>query len=166
MATINPRDWPEHQTENLKVYWEQGFSAAQIVIKLGEPWKTRSAVIGKVHRLKLNFAPRQLTAPKRKRKLVRKRERPTRKFRTETRIPALVNGAALEQAFEAASVDTVVAPVMRLLTLMQLEDGDCHWPAYGHYCGNPVDGRSRYCLHHLRMAHGRSPIGVEDEFPA
>jgi hypothetical protein len=43
--------WPEEQVEVLKALWSDGRSASQIAHELHT---TRSAILGKIHRLRLN----------------------------------------------------------------------------------------------------------------
>ena len=45
--------WDDHSEETLKSLWDEGFSASYIAKFMGHSL-TRNAVIGKVHRMKLN----------------------------------------------------------------------------------------------------------------
>ncbi len=67
--------WPDARVEALKRAWRDGLSASQIAARLGENL-TRSAVIGKLHRLGVTggrkpSAPRMTVAPSPPRKLGR-----------------------------------------------------------------------------------------------
>jgi hypothetical protein len=45
--------WAQEKIEQLKKYWNAGYTASEIASRMGRPF-TRNGIIGKAHRLKLN----------------------------------------------------------------------------------------------------------------
>ena len=127
--------WTEERVSVLRQLWEEGKSASEIAVALGEG-VTRNAVIGKAHRLRLaNRAPcanpRDETAPA----PVRERKKP----------------------------DSASAPKRRVLRkgyhLADIKERMCRWP-HGdprepdfHFCGAPTIAGLPYCAEHARMAY-------------
>lgn len=125
MGSGRPPEWPEESVNILTNLWSQGLSAAVIAAELG---KTRNAVIGKAHRLKLSKPSRPKKAAGR-----RSRARPQ-----HNPSPAKIIASALNFGVPEPFVEN--PPVEGGISLLDLE---------GHHCraivGNGPDGIARYC---------------------
>ncbi|SJZ67427.1 GcrA family cell cycle regulator [Consotaella salsifontis] len=169
--------WTDERVELLKQLWNEGLSASQIAGQLGGV--SRNAVIGKVHRLKLEgraktALPGQAEAPVQK----------AVEAVIETRaVEVEISGRAAAQMGGGRSVvrsvgatalkvetetDLVVqhvegpggevVPISRNLTLVQLTERTCKWPLGDplsedfRFCGNPSGDSSPYCTYHARLA--------------
>lgn len=142
--------WTEDRIARLKLLWPLGRSAQRIADALGED-VTRSAVLGKVHRMKLSAGRPSATrvhqpgaspaiaraAPKR------------------TPRPAPVRTAAQPAVASAA-------PPFGIATILSVRRCDCRFP-YGEpgspmfrLCGRPV-ARGVFCAAHADIAYQRKP---------
>ncbi len=157
--------WTEERVARLRELWAEGLSASEIARELGGV--TRNAVIGKVHRLRLERrAPsRRGTAAKNARPAPPSRRRP----------PAVSGTAALKPEPEAAQ-KAMPAPKPRrarlvfppppaegrIKDIMKLTRHTCRWPIGDPgeegfaYCGAQVSAGHPYCEHHARMAYQSS----------
>lgn len=139
--------WTEDQIQMLRKLWEEGLSASQIAKALGRGF-TRSAILGKVHRLKLPWRkpPRESAAAQKK---------PPRKR-------SIRPGAGLPSTPPMIPVPRprpVPFTQARRLSFAELEPGHCRFP-HGEvgqpdffYCGaDAIEGRS-YCAVHCRAAY-------------
>jgi GcrA cell cycle regulator len=154
--------WTEERVELLKKLWSEGLSASQIAAELGGGM-TRSAVLGKSHRLGLvrNTSaeagtprlPKQSPAPGR----IPAAEPPMRQG------PQRVNSTASQppKAHSRAVSGPVdrAAPPREGLTIMELREGMCRWP-FGdptrpefRYCGAHAVAGLPYCSHHAQIAY-------------
>ena len=139
-------DWTEERIAQLRSLWEQGLSASQIGLRIA---KTRSAVLGKVHRLALPTRPpptkpHQATkAPAAAPRQVPPRQAPKRQRppRTTTPIPDA-------QALPAASEPP-----------RQVAGDGCAWPIGEprrpgfRFCGAERQPGRSYCAGHVRIAY-------------
>jgi GcrA cell cycle regulator len=143
--------WTEERINLLKKRWGEGASASEIALELGGG-VTRSAVIGKVHRLKLEKRA-GIAAPQKPKRNGNKGQPKAIaiQHRAETRIlpprPLPV---------EEDGVD-----VTHLLGILQINEHTCKWPigdpleaGFG-FCGEHTREGSRYCRKHHRRAHIR-----------
>ena len=134
--------WTEILVEELRQAWAAGLSATVIAKQLGNGI-SRSAVIGKAHRLDLpphKHAP-SASGPTRLRRTYKQRTVRvliTRQLPPEPEVPR--------------------PPRMRRLPLLELEEGQCKWPVGSprdknfFFCAaDAVEGRP-YCGWHLDMA--------------
>jgi len=136
-------DWNEERTATLRKLWLQGMSASQVARQLGGV--SRSAVIGKVHRLGITVRD----IPARQRTAVR------------TAVRAQPRARVVRDA--AASV----RPVLRLIEIAEmaptanilgLEIRACRWPSGNPdphdcgFCGREKPARGSYCDDHARGA--------------
>lgn len=170
MNYIGQNDWSGERTELLKRLWADGLSASQIATAIGGEI-SRSAVLGKAHRLKL--AGRRRVA-----KLVEPRARSPRtprlhhfpiqpragyaipkvKDTEQRRAEALDLGAEL-QCEELP--DLTPEQKARAKTLLDLGAYDCRWPLGRPgtpdfcFCGGTVAEGKPYCTPHWRRAHER-----------
>lgn len=155
-------DWTDQEIETLKTLWsEEGYSAGQIARALGG--RTRSAVIGKIHRLNLPerpcdavrghrvsvSMPRAATRDRLVRTAPRQQQRQLRR-QPEPEAARLENGALIGTA--------------------DLTDRHCRWPhgdvgtAGFHYCGQQPKAGSSWCPHHAARATAISnaPVSAAD----
>lgn len=134
--------WNSERIEKLKAMWAEGQSGGRIADVLGGV--TRSAVIGKVHRLKL---------PK------RKPAGPKRASPAPARKLTLVRDDALERRRLEARMKTKAAiadmakggPDPMMVKLDELEPHHCRWPI-----GDPVDDKDTFGFCGHRKAWGSS----------
>jgi GcrA cell cycle regulator len=151
-ADGNP-GWTDERIERLTSLWMDGYSATQCARALG--WVTRSAVIGKVHRLHLR---RPGQAPRISgRRLVIAHDSPLPyPSRPSPRA------TARRSASPAYSGRLALSPVMETLGIPLLELRECHcrWPLdgdprradFGGFCGRPKADGLPYCDGHSRRA--------------
>lgn len=151
-------DWTDDRIERLKALWRDGLSAGEIATRLGRV--TRSAVLGKLHRLKL----RRDQTPKAKRERgaqfakigvkARNDNRPVRPPRPQRPSAAIFALAPLREAPEE-----VVVPAHERRGLADMPDDNCHWPigdplkAEFHFCNRTKVPNLPYCEAHCRRAY-------------
>src|SRR5262245_31076222 len=104
--------WTEARVELLRQLWTEGFSASQIANKFNRAF-TRSAVLGKVHRLKLEA--RQARQPAK-----------SRLKHANGGVPKPPMPVPRPQPPRPPPQPT--APRMRALTFFRLRPHHCHWP--------------------------------------
>lgn len=138
--------WSQERTESLEKLWLDGLSASQVAKQLGGV--SRSAVLGKVHRLGLSERRPKSEKPKREvkaRPSARREQRPMRAPSPPRQVTAPVQRSRyVEEGPGMATVHTLGAHM-------------CKWPI-----GDPMSdgftfcGRGRddgpYCLEHARIA--------------
>src|SRR5262245_62052430 len=141
---IHDSPWTAERVELLAVLWAEGHSASQIAAKLNGGSITRSAVIGKVHRLKLpGRAPRQPA----QRKPYTRRGNGVPKPPTPPPRPRPPEPPQPQPG----------APHMRELPLFKLKPQHCRWPLCGMleparlFCAADTEGEI-YCSFHQRIA--------------
>jgi GcrA cell cycle regulator len=142
-------DWNEERTATLRKLWLEGLSASQVARQLGGI--SRSAVIGKVHRLGITVRE----APIRQRTGVRAAGRTQPRTRP-VREAAISTRSAPRLAEMAERVE--MAPTSGILGL---SDHSCRWPIgnpdandFG-FCGREKTVRGSYCDDHARGAFRR-----------
>lgn len=150
-----PRDdfWNDETRKRLGDDWKSGLSASEIAAAFNSEFGTsfsRSAILGKLHRLHLSGG----------RPPIQVKSRPEIRSRKSKQIPKIL---ALKPNKEPAPpVDLSIKP--KLVTWDELEWDSCRWP-FGdpqsdefRFCGDTkLEGRS-YCAGHCRMAY--IPIGA------
>jgi len=159
--------WTDERVELLKKLWEEGHSATQISIRLGQG-VTRNAVIGKVHRLNLAGRAQPQRAPTPRSPKVREPSAPGRP-RSPLTLPT-AGSSALKPIMRTAPL---AAPLpepkpLRLvdndrgdgrITILQLSDKTCKWPSGDPgsedfcFCGHKPREGSPYCEYHARIAY-------------
>ena len=163
-------EWTESRITTLTTLWQAGQSASQVARQLGGV--SRSAVIGKVHRLRLSG--RALPARPR----AEAQPRASRSTRGAS-SPAKERANRLSTVERSSHVvhlkgyyPAVRAPLTELAataTIMTLGPSACRWPIgdprdddFG-YCGRPRPAMTTYCDCHARAAfHTRAPRPVAD----
>jgi GcrA cell cycle regulator len=152
--------WTEDRIARLKTLWPLGWSAQRIADALGED-VTRSAVLGKVHRMKLSMGRRSASpvhqagaAPEGPRRPPRRSNRPA---------PARITARPDVHA---------EAPSFGLATILSVRRYDCRFP-YGEpgssafrLCGRPVvggggGGGGVAAPPHAEIAYQRRPQSAE-----
>lgn len=129
--------WTDNRVEKLKDLWAEGLSASVISGQLGV---SRSAVLGKVHRLGLSGRPASTKKPKRKSRAPKK-----------TSISLVPKSPELPKHVLYKSLREPPLP-HKLVPFENLEEGQCkfvifdpvkdkHWG----YCGKPSEPGSNYC---------------------
>ncbi len=137
-ATTGP-GWTDERLESLKKLWFEGVSATLIAKQLGAGI-TRSAVLGKVHRLKLS-GREAASAPRLK---VAKPGRPPRP--TTVSMPRRIEPVPFVCAHEEPGSATILTLGAHM----------CKWPIGDPasdeftYCGRRTD--KSYCTEHARVA--------------
>ena len=144
--------WTRERIALLKTLWADGETAAAIAMRLR---MSKSAVLGKVFRLRLPSAPKATAAAARRNAASVGRRRRGRQPAKSRVIPAA----------PAAPAAPAVASGK---TLFELTNDSCRWP-YGqpgtkmfHFCGAPgadLEGGRPYCERHARRAyvgHGKA----------
>jgi GcrA cell cycle regulator len=148
-------DWTEERTATLRRLWLEGLSASQVARQLGGI--SRSAVIGKVHRLGITVRE----VPARQRTAVRIAGRAQPRTR-----PVRETAASPRSAFRLAELAERVemAPTSSILGLSA---HSCRWPIgnpeandFG-FCGREKVGRGSYCDDHARGAFRRLPASAD-----
>ncbi len=154
--------WTEERVETLTRLWGEGLSASAIAKILGGV--TRNAVIGKVHRLRLEGRATARRAPAKADKTI--------EVKTPRKTPAAprTDGAtALKQDADkqaapvekpAARVHLVDPPLKGAISnIMELTRHTCRWPIGDPgdenfaYCGSRSGNGSPYCEHHTKLAY-------------
>jgi GcrA cell cycle regulator len=140
-------EWNDARIAELTKKWQAGFSASQVAKHLGGV--TRSAVIGKVHRLGISGR----SCPSRP----GSGGRPARVARVSP------GGARREVAPRAPrSTPSMTVETFPTATVLTLTEDSCRWPigdpnqAEFGFCGRGRAGKGPYCLGHGPMAlrHG------------
>ncbi|GGD94922.1 GcrA cell cycle regulator [Aureimonas endophytica] len=158
--------WTDERVELLAKLWGEGLSASQIASQLGGV--TRNAVIGKVHRLKLEtrvkvagaaelVRPALAAEPVMVEESVEVATAQVLQMQTSLRSAARGGGVQGATAFKMEEPDDLdldiepeaprapgeVVPIARNLTLVQLTERTCKWPL-----GDPLSPDFRFCGNH------------------
>jgi GcrA cell cycle regulator len=147
-------DWNEERTATLRKLWLEGMSASQVARQLGGV--SRSAVIGKVHRLGITVRE----VPTRQRSAARGA------VRTHSRARVVRDAAPAQRSALRLLEIAEMAPTASILGL---ETHSCRWPIgnpdshdFG-FCGREKTARGSYCDDHARGAFRKlaSPSDVK-----
>ena len=177
-------DWTEERVERLKQLWKDGHSARACAGMLG--CSSRSAVIGKVHRLGLSgrlMVARKCVDNAAKNRRARARlagaDIPDHRARNGFGGRGLSARQKAQRAAQAAehvhiqSLPDIVVPSGERRTFADLEPGDCRWPfgdpqhADFHYCNRLAVGTDKrgcrgalpYCEFHAKRAYQPPLLG-------
>lgn len=173
-------EWNDEREQLLRTMWEvDGLSARECGAALGV---TRNAVIGKVHRLKLQkHGPTPKMPASKVRALKSTGERGTtgkyrgvvtaaRKARMAKAIPA-----PPPEVFSPAAEDLAVGawnplPGATPIGLMDLSDKVCRWPVSDGapflFCGCATAEGSSYCPTHKHIGAGKGTVGEQNAVKA
>lgn len=144
--------WPEQDEIDLRKYWEvDKLTATQIVTVMGNKY-TRSAVLGKVNRLKLSARGSTGNKVPRKKRQTNFNFTLGRAKRSKVMIPKPVIKPLLE-----------ITPLNGVgITILELTACHCHAVVKEHermsgnlalYCGHPVVEGEAYCVDHYVAFH-------------
>lgn len=158
--------WTEERVELLRKLWIDDFSASRIAAELGGV--SRSAVIGKIHRLGLLGRGQPTSSLKRqcKPRLSQSGQKAWR--------PSSIGNAALKAAPEMLGrpgiqpFPSAVVPLAKKLSLAKLTESTCKWPIGDprgedfHFCGRDSFEALPYCQYHAGVAYrsGRNGSSV------
>lgn len=144
------RKWSDERVKLLRRLWNEGLSCSRIAKHIGG--LSRSAVIGKIHRLGLE---RRETSTK-----------PTQppKRRSPKAPPTLyrvlaVEGDPVSTTHEPVPVCAVEMPQTERMTILTLTANTCRWPIGDphdddfHFCGRPRRPDRPYCDLHCHKAY-------------
>lgn len=146
--------WTDERVDRLKRLWLEGRTAEQIAREL-KNGISRSAVLGKVHRLGLSAGrPGRVPAA----------SRPgTPRARVERSVTRPVKRAATDAP--ALSFESAPDLPSRGMTILTVKPGQCRWP-YGDpadagfsLCGRPV-ARGAFCAGHAAVGYRTQPGGA------
>lgn len=148
--------WTEARIERLKTLWREGRTAEQIAAEL-QNGITRSAVLGKVHRMGLSEG-----RPERPRTRKAGAGRPSR----SAGVPPTHTGLERPPETPAARELRALAPArpFRGPDIVSVRKGQCRWP-YGDpgkdlvLCGRPVV-RGAFCAGHAAVGYRTPPGGA------
>ncbi|MEL6758222.1 MAG: GcrA family cell cycle regulator [Pseudomonadota bacterium] len=150
----------------LKQWWNEGYSATEISHKLGSRgvWKTRNAIIGKVHRM--GMARRAPSAPKHARKSRAGATRPRSKINSKT------NTRVMERPKPLRVVPVKPADAEREgISFEELTANTCRWPvgtgtgAKQKFCGCQIDpfATQPYCTEHMARSASKATPEQREE---
>jgi GcrA cell cycle regulator len=157
-------NWTEERVALLRRLWTEDFSASRIAAELGGV--SRSAVIGKMHRLGLSGRGQPTCSARRQSK--------PRQPRSERQACRTVGNTALKmhpemlEAVQPQPFESIVVPIARKLTIDKLTERTCKWPIGDpghqefHFCGHDSLDAMPYCRYHARLAyrgHGSRSTG-------
>lgn len=149
--------WTEERVELLRKLWSENFSASRIAAELGNV--SRSAVIGKIHRLGL-VGRGQPTSSLKRQCMPRSAQGERRVWR-----PLSIGNAALKAEPDMLGKPatqpylSAVLPIAKKLTLEKLTERTCKWPIGDprredfHFCGHDSLEALPYCRYHARLAY-------------
>jgi GcrA cell cycle regulator len=141
--------WPRERIDYLAEIWREGFSFSELADCIASRFGvavTRSAVAGKVNRMKLSTIKRIRRLPK-------------------ARTPqTLAAATTLKPARQAPPPRPALKPLM--IDILELTRHTCRFP-YGDvppylYCGCPPLKGSPYCVHHTKLCWNHSPLNLGD----
>ena len=149
--------WTDERIEALKQLHADGLSASKIAARLGGV--SRNAVIGKV--VRLGLGPLQGNHQAKPKATI------VRAPRVAKHKPEHAKVSELQKFMDRAPppvAESIPMPKSLGLTLMELENDSCRWPAgereYITFCGNHKMQGSSYCTYHAKLAQGK---GTESE---
>jgi GcrA cell cycle regulator len=139
-----PSWWTEERTDELKARWSKGETCSQIAKAMNVI--SRSAVIGKVHRLKLGARASAHNNAARSSKR-------HRKSRCITSMARFLLSRGRQGMIEEPPPPVFENPV----SFFDLAPHHCRWPGGGEmpdllFCGAPVANGYSYCAAHCRIA--------------
>lgn len=173
--------WTEERVENLKTLWADGRTCSEIAHRLGGGL-TRSAVIGKVRRLKLpNRAPSGGHSSRRRRaglienytgrslqqSLVNIEHAVFGENRPRIDLRKSTLRASLGLRIDGLPLPTPKTGDIARVSVMDLKDHQCKWPVGDPavagafeplFCGSNREPGKPYCLHHVMRAEAPVPV--------
>lgn len=148
--------WTNHREDKLRKLWASGYTASQCAAVI-EGGFSRNAIIGKVHRLKLQKRGR---TPAKRGPDKHLRQRPKR-FPVEGAVILPPVFKPIPERLKADAWSPLEGS--RPLTIMEVDDHTCRWPVgEGRpflFCGQHIE-TGVYCEAHAALSRGR---GTTDE---
>jgi GcrA cell cycle regulator len=154
---MEPSSWAPAHSAALREYWARGMSYAEIADAINAKFGTcysRNATIGRGKRMGLGTPNRPALPPRKKLPTPsKKRAEKMRKSRAaELAEPPPVRERAAPVTLRCVGLSP------RLVSLVDLENGDCHYPYGGDkdgeailFCGHPRLASSSYCKPHFYL---------------
>jgi GcrA cell cycle regulator len=163
-AGMQPTDWPTEHSRALRELHAKGMSYGEIAREMNARFGTaytRNAVLGRGKRM--GFTARETAREwKPPRRLLAKAER-AQAHMTEERRPPPILVPPVPRAEPVQLRCVGISP--RLISLVDLEPGDCRYPYGGDtdgdpivFCGHPRKAGSCYCTPHFHLT--RNPEGL------
>lgn len=167
---MKPSNWASEHSDALREYFAKGLSFSEIGKEINARFGTsytRSAVLGRAKRMGLGAVPRvdspsivpppngPESAPKRPASPLDRTQPPKTAFRPAEPVKLRCVG---------------VRP--RLISLVELERGDCRYPYGGDregeeiaFCGHPRSPGSSYCAPHFHLTRGPAAVSGRASAP-
>ena len=152
--------WTDERVDELKARWTKGETGTQIRIAMGAA--SRSAVVGKVHRLKLEARAKPNGQRHDNGQVNRNALRRKRANGQAPKIMQHIDGLVFIARGKTVVVEQPPEDFKNPKPFIELENCDCHWPGAGEvgpellFCAAPVINGHSYCLRHCRIAYQRS----------
>jgi GcrA cell cycle regulator len=163
--------WTAEHSAALKEYVARGMSYAEAADALNARFGTaytRSAALGRGKRLGLVVPPRREVVPRLAKRMAKASKTVSGKRQERDPAQASTPAGTVERAEPAKLRCVGIRP--RLVSLIELDDGDCHYPYGGDkdgeaiaFCGHPRFRGSPYCAPHFHLTRGPA---VEADRPA
>ena len=155
-------DWTDERIEELKQLWGKGLSAAAIARAMG--CRSRSAILGKVHRLKL---PKRDGTDRESTRVLSKMHAKRRQRRSVAVAVGIGRGGHIAPPAAKRVVPLPPAPKdvkpAHTVTLEALEAKHCRWPYRENgkttFCGCEVIVGSSWCGQHFRRVY--KPVEIQ-----
>lgn len=151
-----PATWTDQRVELLKSMWMEGSSASEIAAVLGKD-VTRSAVIGKVRRLKLHRGTTTAGRKQESRATIAIQRHKGHKGKLQPN--AIVHRTANRPVIIAEEAIDPGVDVTHLLGIMDLRHDTCRFPigdprssSFG-FCGKHTAEGKPYCADHCKTAY-------------
>lgn len=158
--------WSDEQDDILKALYGRGLSAGMIILTGELPGRSRNAIIGRIHRLKLPCRQTEMRA--RPNTLPIKPSRKQGKVTTAKRKTELRSSVSATKARPfPPTLCLSITPALEAppgVSLLSLESKHCRWPIWSEgdqhrFCGIDRKVGSSYCdEHHIRAHAARAPI--------
>ena len=155
--------WDDEKVDLLKRLWSAGFSAAMIADEIGGV--SRSAVLGKIHRLGLNGSRKKVTV---RNGLSKRKIRRIARSKKHCKPKKLCKSDVFED--DSDDIDDgieCVGDTGAVEAVLKLSDRDCRWPIGDprskdfRFCGKPRLIGLPYCEYHAAEAY--QPAGASDQ---
>jgi len=162
---MEPSNWASEHSDALRDYFANRMSFSEICREINARFGTsytRNAVIGRAKRMGLS-APKRLESPP----LVPVLPGSSRSAPLQRRLPAQDRGQPPGSAFGLAEPAKLrcVGIQPRLISLLELEQGDCRYPYGGEkegeeiaFCGHPRRPGSSYCTAHFHLTRASGTV--------
>lgn len=166
-------EWNDEQIRTLKRLWSEGYSAGEIAMVLG---CSRSAVIGKVHRLGLATRGKATRSMRPRMKVKKSKPAPKPQSKTTTK-PKPEPKPATKLSGLRPRQPTPLPVVMEQKTnpplkgILDLGPRDCRWsppemhprdPGFG-FCGKPTVSGEAWCADHYYRVYNKPRKSPETE---